>query len=227
MLGFSTELIVYLIESCVSNNHTSIRYIEKSHLAGQISISRPSREAKQGSLVLGKMYYAVMNAFGITGRKAGFHRDRLYQPLDERGNGFDSDIILLRHASAPMASLHQPNFKYTDSILPTGTKAGSPSVRTLQNWMRRTRNAKKFRFRCRQYSIQKQVQQFHAALLRLRRTGADAFDHERTPDLKGKQMPLSNSQYDEIFRKYDEKQLASQHQPRAPQKGRLRPDSGT
>ena len=25
-------------------------------------------------------------------------------------------------------------------------------------------------------------------------------------------MPLSNSQYDEIFRKYDEKQLASQHQ---------------
>ena len=24
-------------------------------------------------------------------------------------------------------------------------------------------------------------------------------------------MPLSNSQYDEIFRKYDEKQLASQH----------------
>lgn len=29
VLGFSTELIVYLIESCVSNNHTSIRYIEK------------------------------------------------------------------------------------------------------------------------------------------------------------------------------------------------------
>ena len=27
VLGFSTELIVYLIEICVSNNHTSIRYI--------------------------------------------------------------------------------------------------------------------------------------------------------------------------------------------------------
>ena len=68
VLGFSTELIVYLIESCVSNNHTSIRYIEKVALGWADQHITTVEEAKQGSPVLGKMYYAVMNAFGITGR---------------------------------------------------------------------------------------------------------------------------------------------------------------
>ena len=86
VLGFSTELIVYLIESCVSNNP-----------------------------VLGKMYYAVMNAFGITGRKL-VSTEIAYISRWTNEYGFDSDIIL-EACKRTMASLHQPNFKYTDSIL--------------------------------------------------------------------------------------------------------------
>lgn len=68
VLGFSTELIVYLIESCVSNNHTSIRYIEKVALGWADQHITTVEEASRvpGSW---QMYYAVMNAFGITGRK--------------------------------------------------------------------------------------------------------------------------------------------------------------
>ena len=54
VLGFSTELIVYLIESCVSNNHTSIRYIEKVALGWADQHITTVEEAKQGSPVLGK-----------------------------------------------------------------------------------------------------------------------------------------------------------------------------
>jgi DnaD/phage-associated family protein len=32
-LGFSTDLIEYLVEHCVSNNHKNMRYIEKVALA--------------------------------------------------------------------------------------------------------------------------------------------------------------------------------------------------
>lgn len=115
MLGFSTELIVYLIESCVSNNHTSIRYIEKVALGWADQHITTVEEAKQGSPVLGKMYYAVMNAFGITGRKL-VSTEIAYISRWTNEYGFDSDIIL-EACKRTMASLHQPNFKYTDSIL--------------------------------------------------------------------------------------------------------------
>ena len=115
VLGFSTELIVYLIESCVSNNHTSIRYIEKVALGWADQHITTVEEAKQGSPVLGKMYYAVMNAFGITGRKL-VSAEIAYITRWTNEYGFDSDIIL-EACKRTMASLHQPNFKYTDSIL--------------------------------------------------------------------------------------------------------------
>lgn len=115
VLGFSTELIVYLIESCVSNNHTSIRYIEKVALGWADQHITTVEEAKQGSPVLGKMYYAVMNAFGITGRKL-VSTEIAYISRWTNEYGFDSDIIL-EACKRTMASLHQPNFKYTDSIL--------------------------------------------------------------------------------------------------------------
>ena len=115
VLGFSTELIVYLIESCVSNNHTSIRYIEKVALGWADQHITTVEEAKQGSPVLGKMYYAVMIAFGITGRKL-VSTEIAYISRWTNEYGFDSDIIL-EACKRTMASLHQPNFKYTDSIL--------------------------------------------------------------------------------------------------------------
>lgn len=141
VLGFSTELIVYLIESCVSNNHTSIRYIEKVALGWADQHITTVEEAKQGSPVLGKMYYAVMNAFGITGRKL-VSTEIAYISRWTNEYGFDSDIIL-EACKRTMASLHQPNFKYTDSILSDWNKSRFTICPTLQNWMRRTRNAKK------------------------------------------------------------------------------------
>lgn len=56
-----------------------------------------------------------MNAFGITGRKL-VSTEIAYISRWTNEYGFDSDIIL-EACKRTMASLHQPNFKYTDSIL--------------------------------------------------------------------------------------------------------------
>ena len=56
-----------------------------------------------------------MNAFGITGRKL-VSTEIAYISRWTNEYGFDSDIIL-EACKRTMESLHQPNFKYTDSIL--------------------------------------------------------------------------------------------------------------
>ena len=141
VLGFSTELIVYLIESCVSNNHTSIRYIEKVALGWADQHITTVEEAKQGSPVLGKMYYAVMNAFGITGRKL-VSAEIAYISRWTNEYGFDSDIILEACKRTMQVCISRTS-NTRIPFFPTGTKSRFTICPTLQNWMRRTRNAKK------------------------------------------------------------------------------------
>ena len=130
VLGFSTELIVYLIESCVSNNHTSIRYIEKVALGWADQHITTVEEAKQGSPVLGKMYYAVMNAFGITGRKL-VSTEIAYISRWTNEYGFDSDIIL-EACKRTMASLHQPPIQHPK----TSSTISRSAPTTTTNWSR-------------------------------------------------------------------------------------------
>lgn len=120
-LGFSAELIEYLIESCVSNNHTSIRYIEKVALGWHERHITTVDEAKQGSPVLGKAYYTVQNSFGITGRNL-VPSEVAYINKWTGEYGFSDDIIV-EACERTMSNLHKPNFKYADSILTEWHKA--------------------------------------------------------------------------------------------------------
>lgn len=120
-LGFSTELIVYLIESCVSNNHTSIRYIEKVALRWAKQHITTVEEAKQGSPVLGKSYYKVKNSFGITGRDlVSSEVSYISKWIDEYG--FSEDIIA-EACNRTIKRLHQPSFEYADKLLTEWHKA--------------------------------------------------------------------------------------------------------
>lgn len=113
-LGFPAELIEYLIESCVSNHHTSIRYIEKVALRWAESHITTVEEAKQSS-VWSKSYFTVMNALGISGRNL-VPSEVAYVRKWSGTYGFTDDIIAEACQRAVMTS-HQPDFKYTDSIL--------------------------------------------------------------------------------------------------------------
>lgn len=127
-LGMSASLIEYLIESCVENNHKSIRYIQKVAISWVESGITTVDEAKAQSISYNKNCYTILSAFGIRNRSvADFELAYIRKWTEEFG--FDLDIIV-EAINRTIAATHQPSFEYADSIL---QKWKDKQVRTLQD----------------------------------------------------------------------------------------------
>lgn len=114
-LGFSTDLIEFLIEHCVDNGHKSIHYIQKVALAWYEANITTTDEARERTSVRNKTCYSILNAFGITGRSpAVVELDYIRRWTNEYG--FTLEMIL-EACNRTIASIHQPSFEYADSIL--------------------------------------------------------------------------------------------------------------
>lgn len=114
-LQFPIELIEYLIEYCVNNNHKSMRYIEKTALCWAETGIRTVKEAKENNSRYRKEYFAVLKAYGISGRNP-VDSDIDYIKRWKNEYGFDLDIIL-EACGRTMKAIAKPSFAYTDSIL--------------------------------------------------------------------------------------------------------------
>lgn len=114
-LGFSTDLIEYLIESCVNSRHTSIRYIEKTALHWADNHITTVEEAKLADSIHDKAYYAVMKSFGIAGRNLVPAEAALLKKWTTE-YAF-SDELIAEACQRTVCSIHQPSFQYADSIL--------------------------------------------------------------------------------------------------------------
>ena len=115
ILGFSTDLIEYLIEYCVSKGHTSIRYIEKVALAWADSNISTVADAKQAASLHSQSYFMVMKALGISGRNLVPSETCLIEKWKSE-YGFTNELIE-EACKRTISSIHQPSFEYTDSIL--------------------------------------------------------------------------------------------------------------
>ena len=129
-LQFPADLIEYLFEYCVSRNHKSIRYIEKTAIAWAESGIRTVKAAKLMSTIYTDDCYHVMNAFGISGRKPT-RTESDYVSKWTISYGFEMPIILCA-CSKTMDQLHQPNFEYTDAILKNWKSSGVSSVEDIR-----------------------------------------------------------------------------------------------
>lgn len=114
-LGMSTDLIEYLIEYCVENGHKSIHYIQKVALSWSDQKIKTVEDAKRSVVSCSKSGYAVLKAFGITGR-APAASESTYIRRWENEYGFSLELIL-EACSRTMSCIHQPSFDYTESIL--------------------------------------------------------------------------------------------------------------
>lgn len=114
-LGMSADLIEYLIEYCVENNHKSIHYIKKVALSWYEQQITTVAEAKYSTISYNREYYAVLNAYGIKGRAPAASETAFIKRWYEE-YGFSSDIIL-EAVNRTMNTIHQPSFDYTESIL--------------------------------------------------------------------------------------------------------------
>lgn len=115
VLGFSTDLIEYLIEYCVSKGHTSIRYIEKVALAWADSNISTVAAAKQAAGLHSQSYFMVMKALGISGRNLVPSETSMIEKWKSE-YGFTNELIE-EACKRTISSIHQPSFEYTDSIL--------------------------------------------------------------------------------------------------------------
>lgn len=114
-LHLSTDLIEYLVESCVDKGHKSLRYMEKVALNWAESSITTVEEAKRAAGMHSQTYYGIMKAFGISGRNLV---DYELAFIDKWTNtlGFSLEVIS-EACKRTIQSTNQPSFQYADSIL--------------------------------------------------------------------------------------------------------------
>lgn len=114
-LGMSGEVLEYLVEYCVQNGHTSVRYIEAVARNWHERDIRTVLEAKDYSASYNKDSFAVMKAFGINGRKPAAPEQKL---MDKwfKDYGFTREMVV-EACSRTITAIHSPSFQYADKIL--------------------------------------------------------------------------------------------------------------
>ncbi len=128
-LGMSADLIEYLIEYCVENNHKSIHYIKKVALSWHEQNITTAAQAKCSTVLYNRHYYAVLNAYGIKGRVPAAS-EIVYIKRWFEEYGFSSEIVL-EAINRTMNTIHQPSFDYTESILKDWLKKDVHSLHDL------------------------------------------------------------------------------------------------
>lgn len=114
-LGFSADLIEYLVEYCVSKRHKSLRYIESVALGWHKNGYTTVSQAKQQVSTYSKSYFSILKAFGITGRNP-VEAEVAYMNKWMKEWNFSQELIK-EACGRTMAAIHQPSFEYTDRIL--------------------------------------------------------------------------------------------------------------
>lgn len=114
-LKFSTDLIEYLIEYCVTRGRKNMRYIETVALAWAEEGITTVTMAKESTSRYAKEYFTIFKAMGISGRNPV---DTEIQLMNKwlKDYGFTMDIIQ-EACSRTVLSTGQPSFQYADKIL--------------------------------------------------------------------------------------------------------------
>lgn len=113
-LGFSSDLIDYLIQYCVDKGKKNFRYIEKVAVSwAQEGITTPKQAAKFVRKY-DKAVYDIMNALGRSSAPTKAEADYAIKWIKEYG--FTSDIIMEACERTVLAT-DKHRFEYADSIL--------------------------------------------------------------------------------------------------------------
>ncbi len=129
-LGFSIELIEYLVEYCVTNNHKSMRYIETVALSWAEKGIKDVKSAKEHTNAHSTLYYSILKSFGISGRNiAESEKEYIKKWTDDYKFSLD---IILNACDRTISTIHQPSFQYADSILTTWKASGVHTIEDIE-----------------------------------------------------------------------------------------------
>ena len=127
-LHFSTDLVEYLVEYCITKGHSSLRYMNKVALGWADAGIKTVDQAKDDAAAHSQIYYSVMKALGITGRNLV---DSEVSLINKWVGEYGFDIELVKAAcNKTISAIQKPSFEYTDSILANWRKK---DVHTLKD----------------------------------------------------------------------------------------------
>ena len=127
-LHFSTDLVEYLVEYCITKGHSSLRYMNKVALSWADAGIKTVDQAKDDAAAHSQIYYSVMKALGITGRNLV---DSEVSLINKWVGEYGFDMELVKAAcSKTISAIQKPSFEYTDSILTNWRKK---DVHTLKD----------------------------------------------------------------------------------------------
>ena len=127
-LHFSTDLVEYLVEYCITKGHSSLRYMNKVALGWADAGIKTVDQAKDDAAAHSQIYYSVMKALGITGRNLV---DSEVSLINKWVGEYGFDIEHVKAAcSKTISAIQKPSFEYTDSILANWRKK---DVHTLKD----------------------------------------------------------------------------------------------
>ncbi|MGN0406791.1 MAG: DnaD domain protein [Bacteroides sp.] len=141
-LKMPPDMIEYLLEYCISKGHKNMRYMEKVAMDWVEKGLTTVDEAKQYSSGQANEVFAVLNAFGITGRGvAKVERDYIRKWNDTYC--FSPEIIV-EACNRTIQAIHQPSFEYADTILTKWNERGIKNlddIKALDDEFDKTRKA--------------------------------------------------------------------------------------
>lgn len=128
-LGFSIELMEYLIEYCVEKNKKSFRYIETVAVNWFREGIDTLEAAKEAARSYTDNVFVIMKALGITGRNAA--------PVEvdyiKKWNAYGMEQeVLLEACNRSLLKTHEPSFHYVDGILSNWNKQGVRTMKDIQ-----------------------------------------------------------------------------------------------
>lgn len=120
VLGFSADLIEYLVEYCVCKGSRSIHYIETVALAWAEAGVSTVAQAKERTTTYTRGCFAIMKAFGINDRNPV---DPELKYIEKWLHTYDFTLeLILEACRRTMERLHKPSFEYADRILKKWTE---------------------------------------------------------------------------------------------------------
>lgn len=129
-LHFSTDLVEYLVEYCITKGHSSLHYMNKVALGWADAGIKTVDQAKDDAAAHSQIYYSVMKALGITGRNLV---DSEVSLINKWVGEYGFDIELVKAAcSKTISAIQKPSFEYTDSILANWRKKDVHTLKDIE-----------------------------------------------------------------------------------------------
>lgn len=126
-LHFSSDLLLYLYEYCISLGKTNVRYIQTVALSWDENKVKTPEDAQLITSNYNTVYTAISKAFGL-GRPLAMIEKKF---VDHWQNDWKMDLgVILDACSRTMLKIHKADFKYTEGILDNWHKA---DVHTMQD----------------------------------------------------------------------------------------------